>query len=704
MAYQLGIDVGGTFTDFALLDDTTGQLYFGKTPVTTGQLPDGILNGTADLLARVGITAADLTTIIHATPLVAETLLAETGAITGLITTEGFGDSMDNLPDDRYISHQPNAARPSPESLVPMHLRQGISERIDGHGHIKKPIQEADIASVAEALMEQGVDAIAVCLLHSFANQAHERAIGRFLRQHYPDLYVSLSVEVMPSVRAYERLSTTVCNAYVQPVMDWYLGQLTAELGALGFAGSLRLITADGRLTTPAQARQTPIRTVNSGPAASVMAGLFGSQLTHHTDLLTLSMGGNTTTIGQIRQDQPTVTSSTEVARLLRFEPGSGRPLRMPMLDIAEVNAGGSSLAWLDPNGLLHVGPEGVAAGPAAFEKGGTRPTLTDASVVLGYFSKETFLGEQLPSNKAAARRAIAEYLADPLGISIEEAAMGVHRVMNANLADALRASGSLTNTDGSPIALWAMGGAGAIHAVEVARLLGLNEVIVPVGAGVAGAIGLLTAPLASLQIGSFICPLWTGSPALPDWSELNLFLASLEQSGRQVLTAAGLVTETITVTRQVDLRFPGLGYTLAVIIPGGLLSEASLPDIEAAFRQVYEQRTGQQAPDEISLEAVTWRVSVSGPPHFFNPKRPRENSRYEIGGKDFSALKGYRTIYFTDDPTPCACPVFDRSQIRPSDTLSGPVVIEAGDATVVVGPRAYIRMDEHRNLLISLR
>ncbi len=700
MAYQLGIDVGGTFTDFALLDDTTGQLYMGKTPVTAGQLPDGILNGLTDLLTRVGITANQLTTIVHATPLVADTLLTETGAITGLIMTQGFGDSLDNQPDDRYLSQHPNPTRSGPELLVPMHLRQGIVERVNAHGQIIKPIREADIASAAEALLDQGVDAIAVCLLHSFANQRHEQAIGRFLRHHYPDLYVSLSVEIMPSVRPYERLSTTICNAYVQPVMDWYLGQLMAELSAMGFAGSVRLMTATGQLTTLEQARRTPIRTIQASAAAGVMSARLTGYLTNHSNLLTINVGGTTTVTGRISQGQLDLIGSAEVARLVRFEPGSGRPLRMPVMNLTEINAGGSSLATLDATGLLRVGPTGSPHGPASFRQGGLRPTLTDASVVLGYFSQDTFLGEQLQASKAAARRAIAEYVAEPLGISIEEAAIGIQRVAHANMADAIRAQGALIDADGLPMPLWVMGGAGPIYAVEVARLLGLTEVIVPVAAGVAGATGLLTAPLSSIQIGSFVCLLADS----PDWIALNAFLDELEQTARQQLIDAGLSADGMQVSRQVDVRFPGLGYTLAVAIPGGILSETSVGEVDTNFRQIYRQRTGQDAPESLRLEAVTWRVLVSGPSFFFNPKRPQETSRYEIGGNDFSALKSYRTIYFTDDPTPCSCPIFDRSRIRPNDTLSGPVVIESRMATIVVGPRAYIRMDEHRNLLISLR
>jgi N-methylhydantoinase A len=705
MPYKLGIDIGGTFTDFVLLNQITGELTFGKTLTTYDNPTNGIISGTTDLLDRANVPLASVSTIVHGTTLVTNAIIERKGAATGLLTTKGFEDVLEIGREYRYDIYDINLTVPEP--LVPRNLRLGVTERMDYQGNVLTPLDEAELAKAVGTLVSRGVKAIAVCLLHAFANPAHEQAVGTFIRARYPDLYVSLSVDVMPEIREYERMSATVMNAYVQPLTDHYLSDLHARLGTLGFSGTIQIMISSGRLTTIDGARQSPVQLLESGPAGGSMAGVFFGKLTGHQDIATFDMGGTTAKASLIFDHQPEITNEFEAARVRRFKKGSGLPVRIPVIDMIEIGAGGGSIAYVDALGLLRVGPESAASepGPACYGRGGTRPTVTDCDLVLGYLNAEFFLGGTMTLDLEAARRAIDTHLAKPLGLSITQAAMGVHRVVNENMANAARVHILEKGHDPRHYSLLAFGGAGPVHAFEVARLLGSPELVIPVGAGVTSALGFLVSPTASESIRSYVSPV-----AWLDWAKLNGLLADMEAEGRAFLARANVAVADAQVRRVADMRYSGQGHDISVAIPNGQLSALSVAEIEANFQQEYLRRFGRTI-DDVAIEAVTWRVVVSSPPVLFEPKRAisaaaskEEAGTYSIGGGDYSALKGYRPVVFIGDETPVACPVYDRYRIRPNDCLSGPVIIEEVESTVVVGHKAYVRMDSHRNLLISMR
>ncbi|QJW90622.1 hydantoinase/oxoprolinase family protein [Spirosoma taeanense] len=698
MRYKLGIDIGGTFTDLVLLNETTGELTFGKTLTTYDTPTDGIINGIDELLARVDLTPADIGTVVHGTTLLTNAVTERKGALTGLITTRGFEDVLEIGREYRYDIYDLQITMPEP--LVPRNLRLGVTERVDFRGSVLTPLLDTDAIQAIDELVGQGCQAIAVCLLHSFMNPVHERALDDLIRQRHPAVYVSLSVDVMPEVREYERMSATVMNAYIQPLTDQYLSDLRDRLQTLGFAGSLQIMISSGRLTTLNGARKSPIQLLESGPAGGSMAGVFFGKLAGHTDIATFDMGGTTAKASLIINRTPQITNQFETARVRRFRKGSGLPVRIPVIDMIEIGAGGGGIAYVDGLGLLKVGPESAASepGPACYGRGGIRPTVTDCDLVLGYLNENFFLGGTLKLDKEAARRAIDEHIAQPLNISVLEAAMGVHRIVNENMANATRVHILEKGHDPRQYTLLAFGGAGPVHAFEVARLLGLPEVMIPVGAGVTSALGFLVSPTASECVRSYISPV-----AELDWNRLNDLLAEMEEEGFLFLEQAGHKSNEATVSRVADMRYAGQGHEITVRIPNGVLSALSIAEIEQSFRKEYQLCFGRLIDDAV-IESVTWRVAVSSPPVLFNPKQADVNKKYSIGDKDFSGLKGYRQVYFMGDSVPSSCPVYDRYQIRPNDCLSGPVLIEERESTVVVGHKAYVRMDEHRNLVISLR
>jgi len=705
MTYRLGIDIGGTFTDLVLLEEQTGKLFFGKTLTTYDNPANGILKGTTELLEREGITPSQVRNIVHGTTLVTNAIIERKGAKTGLITTKGFEDVLEIGREFRYDIY--DIFLTIPELLVPRNLRLGISERIDYLGNILTPIDQTEIESVVDKLVNEGCQSVAVCFLQSFTNATHERAVGDFIKQRYPHIYVSLSVDVMPEIREYERASATTMNAYVQPITDQYLSNLRDRLQALGFAGTIEIMISSGRLTSLDGARKSPVQLLESGPAGGTMAGVFYGKLTGINDLLAFDMGGTTAKASMIFNLKPEITNQFEAARVRRFKKGSGLPVRIPVIDMIEIGAGGGSIAYVDNLGLLKVGPESAASepGPACYGRGGTRPTVTDTDLVLGYLNPDYFLGGTMQLNLDAARQAINEHIAKPLNISIEEAAMGVHRIVNENMANAARVHILEKGHDPRLYSMTAFGGAGPVHAFGVARLLGSPQVVVPVGSGVLSALGFLVSPVASESIRSYVCSL-----NMLDWTLLNGYLDQMEAEGFAFLASAGVSvagyksTSTsiadkplITISRVADMRYSGQGHEISVEIPNGTLTEHSVAQIEESFKKEYLLRYGKTIED-IGIEVVTWRVVVSGPVPQVLPKQEVPTSQ-----NSEKALKGYRKIILMGDKQASNVPVYHRYQLQPSDTFDGPAIIEEMESTFVVGVNATVRIDEFRNIIVQM-
>lgn len=691
---KLGIDIGGTFTDLVLLDERSGDITLGKTLTTYPDPLEGILHGVEQMEQNSGVPLSEVEVIVHGTTLVTNAVIERKGARTALLTTKGFEDVLEIGREMRYDIYDLFLTMPKP--LVPRSLRIGIRQRIDKDGRVLEPLDLAQVAEVADRLMRRGVQSVAVSFLHSFANAEHERAVGEFLRQKYPHLTVSLSSEVLPEIREYERTSATVMNAYVQPIAHTYAHRLKEALERRGFGGEILIMNSAGRLTTLEEARRFPVQLLESGPAGGIMAGVFfqrqlnegGMEVSH---LLTFDMGGTTAKASVIRHGQPEITHHFEAARERRFKKGSGLPVRIPVIDMIEIGAGGGSIARLDSLGLLTVGPDSAASqpGPACYGRGGQFPTVTDADLVLGLLNEHYFLGGAMTLRRDLAEEAIEKHIARPLGIRLEEAAWGIHRVVNENMANAARVHILEKGFDPRSFTMLAFGGAGPVHAFAVARLLGLSRLIVPRVAGVLSALGFLVSPLASEATFSYISPL-----EHLDWPRLNARLNESEKSRRQFLQEAGVEPQEIHVRRIAEMRYAGQGHEITVRLPAGTLSPASVSEIARNFEEEYALRYGHVLP-HMPIESVTWRVVVSGPSPQFALHQRVEKSLSP------TPHKGQRLVFLGNGWE--EVPVFDRYALPEAQRFQGPCILEERESTTVVGHKATVWRDCFDNLIIEM-
>ncbi len=688
---KLGIDIGGTFTDLVLMDDTTGKLHFGKTLTTYPDPAVGIMNGIHEILTNFSVNIQDIETLVHGTTLVTNAIIERKEAKTGFITTEGFEDVLEIGREMRYDIYDLFLSMPKP--LVPRNLRLGVEERMDKNGQIVTKLSEKSLETVLNRLNTEGVESIGVCLLHAFANPQHEVEIGDFIKKNYPYIYVSLSSEVMPEIREYERSSATAMNAYVQPITDDYLKRLEKQLQDIGFQGVINIMISSGRLTTIDGARKTPIQLLESGPAGGSMAAVFFGKLTHLSHLLAFDMGGTTAKASIIHNYKPEITNHFEAGRVHRFKKGSGLPVRIPVIDMIEIGAGGGSIARVNALGLLTVGPDSAASqpGPACYGRGGTMPTVTDADVVLGYLNPDYFLGGTMKLDVEAARKAIFEHLADPLSISVEAAALGIYRVVNENMANAARVHILEKGLDPRHYSMIAFGGAGPVHAFNVARLVGSPKMLIPVGAGVASALGFLVSPVASEEMTSYVTKI-----NVANWLHINNFITTMEAKGFDFLDRAFVDRATATVERVAEMRYAGQGHEITVTLPNGVLSVESLTEIERRFKAEYELRY-QRSIENVPMEAVTWRVVVSG----VSPDIEPSQSVQSVSNQYF---KGTRAVWFPNQKTAIDCPVYDRYALPVSQNFDGPAIIEEMESTTVIGLNSSFVVDGHRDILVCLK
>jgi N-methylhydantoinase A/oxoprolinase/acetone carboxylase beta subunit len=685
--YRLGVDIGGTFTDFVLEEVGTGRLHLGKTLTTPRDPSDAVIQGLADLLATSGVPASALVQVVHGTTLGTNAVIERTGAVTGLLTTEGFRDVLSIRREARYDYYDLQLELPEP--LVPRPLRRGVTQRTDRDGREVTPLDLEQLAAELTALRAAGVASIAVCYLHAHKNGAHEAATAAFIAEQAPELYVSLSSEVAPEIREYERTATTVINAYLQPLMDRYLARLGERLADMGVRCDLQMMLSSGLLTTAKQARRFPTRLIESGPAGGVkLAERFG-QLSGQTDLIAFDMGGTTAKASLIHHGQVAVAREFEVARLDKFKRGSGFPVRVPCVEIEEIGTGGGSIAWIDGLGQLRVGPRsaGAAPGPACYGHGGTRPTVTDADLVLGYLDPDYFLGGEMALNVGAARQAIATHVAEPLGLSLTQAAWGIHRVANEDMANAFRIHAMEHGRDPSRYALLSFGGAGPVHAYGVARILRSPAVLAPSRAGVASALGFLVAPMASEAVRAYVTRI-----DRIDWARLEVLLAEMEAQGRAFLAGNGVEAAAMIVTRSADMQYVGQMHDIAVPLPPGPLTDAHGPALRDAFFAVYRDLFHRTA--ELPVEALNWRVTVSAPP-------PRLDLvlRQTTQG---SAEKGERLAYFPEAEGYLRTPVYNRYALGAGSSLRGPAIVEERESTLVIGPDAAISVDPYGTLVVE--
>jgi 5-oxoprolinase (ATP-hydrolysing)/N-methylhydantoinase A len=689
MNYRIGLDIGGTFTDFVLYDGQRRKIALHKRLTTPHDPSAAALAGLGELGAANGIALSDVSEIVHGTTLVANAIIERRGVKIGLLTTQGFRDVLEMGTEQRYDIY--DLFLKFPEPLVERRHRLEIPERIDAGGRVVVQLDLDAVRAAARRLLDDGIAAVAVCFLHAYRNAEHERAVGALLAREFPELAVSLSCDVVAELREYQRAVTTCANAYVQPLMAGYLDRFERELSARGFAGQLRLMHSAGGLVSSAAAKAFPIRLLESGPAGGGLAtALFGS-LAGKSDVLAFDMGGTTAKSCLIEDGRAAIASMMEAARVHRFKRGSGLPVKAPVIDMIEVGAGGGSIAEIDEVGLMRVGPRSAGAdpGPACYGRGGTEPTVTDANLVLGYYDPAFFLGGRMALDRRAALGAVAR-IGDALGLSAVEAASGIHKVVTESMAAAARIHIIEKGRDPRRYAMVGFGGAGPAHAAEVGRILGLSEVIIPPASGTASCLGFLDAPLSFERVRSHPARL----DQTFDAEAIKHILDELEADGRALLAAAGIAGADMVVERSADMRLIGQMHEINVPLPAGVIDAGSLAGLRAAFSRVYT-RQYTTIPEGAPIEAISFRVRVVG------PKPPLDLASPELPAPGLTKQKSVRQAWFGDAFVETA--VYDRYALRPGDHLTGPAIVEEREATTVISPGDELTVDRQLNLRLKI-
>jgi N-methylhydantoinase A len=673
MTWRLGIDIGGTFTDVAMVDEATGRVVVAKVPSTPHDLAQGVLDGVRSALDRADAEAADVTLLSHATTVVTNALLEQKGAKTGFIATRGFRDLLElrrSSKADLYDLFQDG-----PALLVPRRWCFEISERVDAQGDVVIPLAEDELPAVIDAIRTAGLSAVAVSLMFSFLNDAHERRTGAVLRAALPDVAVFLSCEVLPEIREFERASTTAVCAYVAPLLRGYLGRLEAAASSMGLP-PLHVMGSNGGILDVAECLRLPAAVIESGPAAGVVAASVVGRQLGMPNLISFDMGGTTAKASVIADSEIAVTSDYEVGgagSAKRWMHGTGHPIRLPVIDLAEVSAGGGSIAWIDSGGALKVGPHSAGAmpGPACYGRGGTRATVTDANAVLGYLDAGSPLGGNLRIDRDAAVLAIMTHIGEPLGLDAVAAAAMVIEVVNANMCEALRIVSIERGLDPAEFSLIAFGGAGPVHAMALAAELGIPTVLLPLSPGAFSAVGLIASDLRRDYSRTCYADLGSVDPGRVDG-----VLQTMEASGAEMLATAAIPAERQSMQRFADLRYPRQAYELTVPMENGPVTKAALERLMEAFHDKHKLTYGHANPGD-PVQMVNLRLSATG-------KLPPIQLAQQFVHGDTSVR--HRQAWFPSTGL-VPCRIHWRDSLAPNDTITGPAVIDALDCTAVVPP-----------------
>jgi len=694
---KLAFDTGGTFTDFAMTEDD-GSILLHKVLSTPDAPARAVLQGVDELLAKIRdrnggkATGNGQLQILGATTVVTNAVLERRGVHTAFITTDGFQDMLRIRTEGRYDLYDLHIRYPEP--LVSRELCFGVDERIAADGTVIKALDEDGVRTIGRVLLDRKVESVAVCLLHAYKYAQHERRIGEILAEVAPGISVSLSSTVCPEVREYDRASTTVVNAYTRPMMVGHVSHLERELSRRGVEGQMLWMTSSGGVVPSSSASRTPVRLIESGPAAGAVAAADYARLAGESSVLSFDMGGTTAKLCLIPNGQPMVANDLEVARHERFRKGSGFPLKIQSIHMIEIGAGGGSIAARNKLGLLGVGPRSAAAapGPACYGRGGTEATVTDADLLLGYLDENSFLGGDFALDRPAAASAMAR-LAEELGISLERCAWGIHDMVNESMAEAASMQATDSGVDPRALPLIAFGGAGPVHAYGVARKLGIRKVICPLGAGVTSAIGLLGAPVAADLSASLPMRISAWNP-----SAVNVVKATLADQGREVVLASKVPVDHISYAYTVDMRHVGQGYEISVPLPA--LDPADpkfIGELLARFHANYVALYGR-AVTGTDAEVITWRVRASGPKAPVSLASLRGES-----GVARDARNGTRPVFFPELGKYVDTPVYDHYALVPGVPVAGPAIIEQRESTVVMGPSASASLDAQHNLIMLL-
>jgi N-methylhydantoinase A/oxoprolinase/acetone carboxylase beta subunit len=688
--YRLGCDIGGTFTDFVLLDDRTGEIRINKCLTTPQDPSDAVEQGMRELEEKTPGFVRQLDEVIHGTTLVINSIIERKGAKTGLITTRGFRDVLELGREIRYAPYDIFADFPEP--LVPRRLRLEVDERIRSDGSVLKPLDPNEAREIVKNLTEMGVDSIAVCLLNSFENPAHELMIKDIIQEEAPEVSISISYEVLPQIREYERVSTTVTNAYVKPLTGRYLSKLSQRLNAIGSDGKLFIMLSSGGITSVETAAEFPVRIIESGPTAAVISGQYYGKLFDIPEMFCFDMGGTTAKSCLIQQGAAGVVPTFEVGRVQRFMKGSGLTIQVPVVDLMEIGAGGGSIAKVSRMGTLQVGPEssGADPGPICYGRGGNDPGVTDADLLLGYLDEHYFLGGEMRLHKEAARKGIEEKIARPLRVPFIQAVWGIHDLINETMAAAAKTH--IAEKGGNPkiITVAAFGGAGPVHAYGMAKKLGAPRLIVPPNAGVGSAMGFFTVPRAFDLVRSHKVSL-----DVADFADIEGIFEAMEAEGARTLQKTGSA-EDIAFERSVDVRFIGQGSETNIPIPETNFSEVKRENIRRRFDETYEVLYGRTYPDS-PVEFINFKVRASLPERLL--QLPKIAKR---GGSLDDAIKGQRLAYSGIAGNFISHTVYDRYRLFSGAEFQGPAIVEERESTVIAGEDTSISVDEFGFLWIE--
>ena len=692
--YRIGGDVGGTFTDIVLSGED-GSLSVKKVPSSPGHFEEALVAGIGDLLQQRQVWADQIIEVLHGTTAATNAVLERRGAVTGLITTRGFRDVLElrrlRMPDLYDVFWD------KPPPLVPRNLRLEVTERVSGNGEVLVPVDLDEVRQVVGHLIDEGITSLAVCLLNSYINPANEERIGSFVRSEFPELFLSLSCEVLPEIKEYERTSTVVTNAYIMPIMAEYLRSFRLDLDKMGVVAPLLIVQSSGGMMTSRMAAQKPVYSLESGPAAGVAAALSLSRSLGLQDAVTLDMGGTTAKASLIENGAAHKASEYEIgapisisSRLLK---GGGYLLRIRSVDLAEVGAGGGSIVTIDRGGSLQVGPRsaGAVPGPVCYDRGGAEPTVTDANLVLGYLNQEHLLGGDLKVNLEKARNRFEEDVAGPLGLPLQEAAYAVHIVSNAVMAHAIRAVTTEQGRDVRNFSLIAFGGNGPVHGAELARSLGVHHIIVPPAPGLFSALGLLVSPLEQEGVETVMRPTVDLSK-----DDLDQLYGRLKERVTAVLREEGVDLGGVEFTQLVDMRYVDQVHEITVSVPSGNL-DGTPAELEKVFGNEHERMYGHQAeqePTEVVNIRLVARYALASDDLDFTSKALGSLYNSSVGD-------GSRKAYFGRDRGRLETPVISRLDLAEGGT-PGPLIVEEYDTTVVVPPGFTVWRDSRGNILLD--
>lgn len=676
--YRIGVDVGGTFTDFTVFGEIEAKVWFFKVPSTPSDPSEAIQTGVRQIIETLKLDPKDISHLGHGTTVATNMIIERRGVPTGLLTTKGFRDALEVARQVRPQLYDYFVRKPDP--LIERANRVEVEERLNSHGEVVDPLNRAQLDAAVGELRRNGVKSVAICFMHSYQNAAHEEAAKEAVRRLMPEAFISVSSEVLPEFREYERMSTTVLNAYVGPRMQTYLDQFLTRMRGLGIMAEPYTIHSNGGLLSARTVAAFPVRTCLSGPAAGVVGATVVGAAAGARELVTFDVGGTSTDVSLIKDGRPLFTSNRTVADY---------PVKSPMIDIHVIGAGGGSIGWIDDAGALKVGPRsaGAVPGPAAYDRGGTEATLTDANIVMRRLNPKALLRGQMPISLARAHAVIDERIARPLGLSVEEAAHGMVRVANANMSRAIRSVSTERGHDLSQFALFAFGGAGPLHGAEVARECGIGTIIVPQEPGTMCARGVLLSPLSFDFVRSKI--MLAGAA---EWRKVCRSFEEMSERGTAWLDGERVPREQRSFRLFVDARY--LGQNHEVIVPMQSIAPDNLETFLTNFRASHIQEYGYAIPER-RVEIVNCRLQALG-------EVPRAPLQAPAGGTTLAAARiDERDVYFGKQAGFVPTAVYDRDALPRRVTLNGPAIIEEMSSTTIVLPDQTAALDSTGNIIV---